>query len=128
MNGYFSDSKGRYYVEDMINSTKNKPVMTIPIELFLHNMARLCWRQKNTGFSISPETVLKEWTSIEYNNHVRRIRRANLKYPIIISEEFDIYDGMHRLSRAILEEKTVINCVILNQVERRRICIVPSNG
>jgi hypothetical protein len=44
-------------------------------------------------------------------NHIERIRKANLEFPIILSEEGLVMDGVHRILRARLEGLESIHAV-----------------
>jgi hypothetical protein len=44
-------------------------------------------------------------------NHLRLIQEADLKYPIILSSDGRVMDGMHRIAKAILENHKTIKAV-----------------
>ena len=44
-------------------------------------------------------------------NHMRLIEEVNLSYPIILSAEGRVMDGMHRVSKALLEGEEQIQAV-----------------
>jgi len=41
-------------------------------------------------------------------DHCRRILRCDLSYPVILTEDWCVFDGMHRLARHVLDGTTVI--------------------
>ncbi len=43
--------------------------------------------------------------------HYRLIQEADLSYPIILSEEGRVMDGMHRVAKAVLEGRETIDAV-----------------
>ncbi|MEX0647325.1 MAG: hypothetical protein WEA56_16465 [Balneolaceae bacterium] len=43
--------------------------------------------------------------------HYRLIQEADLSFPIILSEEGRVMDGMHRVAKAVLEKKRTIKAV-----------------
>lgn len=43
--------------------------------------------------------------------HTKRIKEADLKYPIILDDYGRICDGYHRICKAILENKAEINAI-----------------
>jgi len=43
--------------------------------------------------------------------HIRLIIEADLEYPIILSADGSVMDGMHRVSKALLEERATIKAV-----------------
>ncbi len=44
-------------------------------------------------------------------DHVRLIHHADLSYPIILAPDHRVMDGMHRVARALLEERRTILAV-----------------
>lgn len=40
--------------------------------------------------------------------HCRRINATDLSYPIILTEDFRVFDGMHRIAKCIMEGRTHI--------------------
>ena len=40
--------------------------------------------------------------------HCKRINEVDLSYPIILTEGYKVFDGMHRIARCIMEGKTHI--------------------
>lgn len=50
-----------------------------------------------------------------YKNHILRIKKANLKYPILVLEESGtILDGRHRFAKAVFENKNTIEIIYIN--------------
>ena len=59
---------------------------------------------------------------IKLYQHIRRIKNADLKYPLIVIEnKYDKYgeilDGNHRFSKMILENKKVVPIVYFTKKE-----------
>ncbi len=46
-----------------------------------------------------------------YQADIRKILKANLKYPVIINERGDLIDGNHRLIQALVRHQKTIECV-----------------
>lgn len=46
----------------------------------------------------------------KYKNHMKRIKEANLKYPIFMYNDW-IIDGMHRITKAKLEGKKSLKAI-----------------
>lgn len=67
-----------------------------------------CWQHEN-------ETINNEF----FLEHMQRIINADLNYPIILSEEQLIFDGVHRLVKAKFLNLEYINYV---QFEKDPIC------
>ena len=53
--------------------------------------------------------VINNPTNKKYKDEIRRIKNANLRYPIIVHGT-NIVDGVHRLTKAHLAEKKYIKC------------------
>ena len=66
---------------------------------------------KNIKFS--PNAVLAN--PRKYRKDYDRIKNANLKYPIIMDQDDNIIDGVHRLSKAVLLNKKYINAYIFDK-------------
>jgi len=47
-------------------------------------------------------------TCREIAAHCKRINQVDLSYPILLTEDFRVFDGMHRIARSIMEGKTHI--------------------
>ena len=43
--------------------------------------------------------------------HARLMQQADLSYPVILGPDGRIMDGMHRIARALLEQRTVVDGV-----------------
>ncbi len=57
-----------------------------------------------------------ELTSEEYRNyHLQRINAADLSFPILISDDYEIIDGCHRIHKAHSLNRIYINAIILTQ-------------
>ena len=59
-----------------------------------------CWQHEN-------ETINNDF----FLEHLERVMSADLNYPIILSEEDYIFDGVHRLMKARYIGLEYINCV-----------------
>ena len=61
---------------------------------------------------ITPMKVLEN--PKKYKDHMRRIKEADLKYPIIVYDKF-VTDGVHRLTKAHLEKKKTIKAIVFTK-------------
>ena len=52
----------------------------------------------------------------EMVQHVKRVMNADMSYPLILSPDGWIADGLHRLTRAMLEGHETISVVRLNEM------------
>ncbi len=53
-------------------------------------------------------------TCREITKHCRRIMNADLSYPILLKSDHRVLDGMHRISRCLLEGREQIEAKILD--------------
>ena len=50
-------------------------------------------------------------TCREVTDHARLMQECDLKFPVILSNDGRVMDGMHRICKALLEGRTVIEAV-----------------
>lgn len=87
-----------------------KPVsIKINIKDYLYTLDFKCWENKG---KISPKDVIKN--KKKYKNDYKRIKKANLKYPIIIAKN-NIVDGVHRLTKAFIENRKYIKAYVFDK-------------
>jgi len=107
----FSDNKKVYSVDMIfayINIFKPKYVK-VNVQNYLSTLEYNGWRNKKHSFS--PKDVIDN--PKKYKDDYNRILNANLKYPIVIAND-NIVDGVHRLTKAYLENKKQIKAYIFN--------------
>lgn len=63
----------------------------------------------NTFYWFSDETDPPTVRSVV--DHARLIEEVDLSYPIILGHDGRVMDGMHRIARALLEERATIDAV-----------------
>lgn len=109
----FGDGKNIYSVDMMfayINLFKPKS-KSLKIKDLEHMLHQNTWRNPS-GLQITPIKVLEN--PQKYKDHMRRIKKADLKYPIIIYDKF-VIDGVHRLTKAYLEKKKIIKATVFTK-------------
>ena len=107
----FGDGKNIYSVDMMfayINlfKQKSKSMKVKDLENILYQNV---WG--NPG-KITPMKVLEN--PKKYKDHMRRIKHADLKYPIIVYDKF-VIDGVHRLTKAYLEKMKTIKAIVFTK-------------
>tara|TARA_Y100000590_G_C15203845_1_gene819784 strand:- start:272 stop:664 length:393 start_codon:yes stop_codon:yes gene_type:complete len=75
---------------------------------------------------VSPIEVIKD-KNISINDY-KRIINSDLRYPIIITKNNKVIDGMHRLSKAYLLNKKNIRAYILNDKIMKKFIITKKIG
>ena len=87
----------KWHVPDLHAAAEGLPVKEIPTSQF--NLDVDAW----FGEACKP-------TITNVIHHMKRIRNADLREPILLSAEGYVFDGLHRLARCALEEIQTIAC------------------
>lgn len=88
---------GGWYVANLIEFSKNKDNI-IEFELDTYSIAL-------------NETVWGELTMYDIINHFRQTNKADLQFPVIMSEEGWVLDGWHRIVKAIINNQRYVKAV-----------------
>lgn len=117
---YFSDNKYKYstalmfaYI-NLFKPNKNK----LNIDDLKFNLEYNCWAN-----NVRPIDVLNDIKNKKYKNEVSRIKKANIKYPIILDSNYNILDGVHRYIKHIIENKKTINVYIFDKIIMKKFII-----
>ena len=70
-------------------------------------------REIDEAFWFGNKTHELTWRSI--TEHIRLIEETDLSYPIILSSDGRVMDGMHRVAKALLLAQETIEAVQFNQ-------------
>lgn len=92
IDGYFSIGDARWSVARLIQLSKDYPVHEVPV----FAMAAWMWPWEDT------------LTIEKFCRHAKRVKDADMQYPILISPDGGIIDGVHRLCKAIINEEPTI--------------------
>lgn len=98
--GTYTDDNFIYLVDLMFMYIKTITSTKIKLENMLPQLKIKDWG------NFSPMEVIKN-KSISPEDY-KRIIKADLRYPIIITNDYKIIDGMHRLSKAFLLKKKYV--------------------
>ena len=89
-----SDSSGNQWsIPSVIEATKELPVMNVPLD-------HLCISRSIAGVSMR-----------SFVAHMKMVLDADLDFPIILDDNGEIFDGAHRVAKALLEGKETIKAV-----------------
>lgn len=80
------------------------------------------WQRDGVRFQVRPREVLAEPGA--YPHHMARIRAADLKYPIHVTDKAHrttVLDGFHRLAKAHLQQRATIEAMRLSLADLRTI-------
>jgi hypothetical protein len=83
-------------VDNLIALAKDLPVVDVPLSA-ITDLDRPYWYDH--GYVPTCRSIME---------HIRLIERADFRYPIILSEDGHVMDGMHRVVRAALEGRVGI--------------------
>ena len=110
----YSNDKKIYSVDMMIAylNIYKQPTIKVPISKLLHVLEYEGWGDPLKKIKYSAMDVIK--SPKKYKNEINRIKKADLKYPIIMDEQY-IIDGVHRLSKAYLQNKKYIKAYIFDK-------------
>ena len=107
-NTYSPDGKKIYSVDMMFAYVNIFTPKTISVKIsdFTNKLDDNYWGNPNKkGNKISPLMVLNNPS--KYKKHMKRIKKANFKYPIMMYNN-KLIDGMHRIIKAKLNNKKTI--------------------
>lgn len=125
----FSDNNKIYSVDMMfayINIYKPK-YQNIKIKSLLRTLEYRGWGDPQQNIYYSPLDVLKDPKNIKYKNEITRIKNADLKFPIIVGNNF-VVDGVHRLTKAYLNGKKTIKAYIFTNTDMNNFLINKSGN
>lgn len=100
---HFRRSAGDVLIWDcdrLVALSSELPRKTVPLSS-IRELGEAYWRLDGEAHLTCGEIV----------EHIRLIREADLSYPIILSSDGRIMDGMHRVMKAVLEEREGIRAV-----------------
>ena len=89
-------------VHRLVELTRDYPILQIPLSR-LQELDECFW------FGDEPATCRA------VTLHARLIRESDLAYPIILSTSGRVMDGMHRVCKALLENRSTVNVVQFTQ-------------
>ena len=112
----YNREKNVYSVDLMIAYVglfKLEPI-EIDIERMRPSMNLPYWLSKRgkTMVRLSPAQAIEN--PDEYPEHKKKIESADLRYPIMIHEDYHLIDGAHRLVKAFSEERKTIRAYMFS--------------
>lgn len=111
----FSNGKFIYSVDMMFAYVnlfkKDLKIEQFPITSLLHVLEYKGWANNKTGELYSSNDVLAN--PKKYPDEIKRIQKADLSFPIFVYNN-DIVDGVHRLTKAKLQNKTEIKAYVFD--------------
>ena len=126
MDQLFYDGTRSYSVDaihEYINTTQ-PPIVRMPVSELEHNLLENCWDVHFTPMElINQYEKTGPWSDV--TGHMGRVMLANLAYPIVVigSHPCFVVDGMHRLSKAVLNKHVFITAHVLDDETMKRFVI-----
>jgi disulfide oxidoreductase YuzD len=120
----FSDGNKIYSVDMMfayINIYKPKSKY-VKVKSLLKTLEYKGWGDPIKKIYYSALDVIKNPKKKKYKNEIARIKKANLKFPIIIANNI-VVDGVHRLTKAHLSHKEKIKAYVFTNKEMNKFII-----
>ena len=121
---YHSDGKYKYSISLMfsyINIFKPKKVK-LDINKLSFNLYYECWEN-----NVRPIDVMNDMKNKKYEDEVKRIKKSNTKFPIIIDTNNYIIDGVHRYVKYILNKKKTSNVIMFDKKMMKKFIILKHN-
>jgi hypothetical protein len=84
------------------------PQVKLPIEVFIPQLDEKVWGDW------SPLDVVNNMHLKKYKEDAEKIKKADLRYPVIVTGKHKIVDGYHRVAKAYLEGKKHIDVYVFN--------------
>jgi hypothetical protein len=119
----FSDSVSIYDVDQILRwATENKNQwVKVETSHFLGYMASDSWSEPEDESTSSNLKYFSEHSS----SHYKRAMKADLSYPIILTNFLEIVDGVHRVFKAVHEKIDHINAIFIDRRDLNRFRLIP---
>ena len=79
------------------------------------------------GNNVRPIDVINDIKNKKYEDEVKRIKKSNIRYSIIIDTNNNIIDGVHRYVKYILNKKKTINVIMFDKKMMKKFIISKYN-
>jgi len=120
----YSNNNKIYSVDMMfayINIYKPKSI-NVDIKSLIKTLEYKLWGNPQKNIYYSPIEVIKNPKNKKYKHEINRIKKANMKYPIIIDGNH-VIDGVHRLTKAFLNNQKNIKAYVFTKKEMNKFLI-----
>lgn len=115
-----------YNIELLKPFAQEIPVKEMDVEVFreLVSDRHTYWIDRNDQ-KLGPYQILKDWEAAQKNpiwaDHIQTIKRANLDNPIWSTKDGIVFDGMHRLTRAFIDNVPTIKVKVFETLPEEAI-------
>ncbi len=77
------------------------------------------WEDRN-GEQLAPFQIIQDWEAAQQNeawaDHIASIKRADLEQPIWMTKDGHVFDGVHRLTWAVINNAPTIKARIFDEI------------
>jgi hypothetical protein len=123
----YSDGKYIYSVDMIFSYIHNHTMITEKLKTvdLYKQLSFDCWGDPITKVKYTPLDVINN--PKKYPDEYKKILNANLKYPIIMTHDLIIVDGMHRLAKTYIKKKKYINVYIFDKELMKKFIVGKNN-
>lgn len=110
-----------YEIEKLRHFAEMLPVRELQLDAVRAAVGegQIYWNDRN-GEPLAPFQIIQDWSAAQYNDawkdHVDLIKRVNLDDPIWITKDGHVFDGIHRLTRAVIENRPTIKVKVFEEL------------
>lgn len=119
----YNDEKHKYSVDMMFAYVNTHKLKTEKVSIE-ENLWQI---EQNVWGDYSPSDVIRNPDKKKYADNIKRMREADLDYPILMTSKHQIIDGYHRFLKAIKKGDKEIKAYILEPQIMRKF-IIPDNS
>ena len=110
-----------YEIEKLREYAEIIPTKNVPLEDVMEAVGKghIYWIDRN-GEQLAPYQIIQDWESAQQNeawaDHVASIKRADKEAPIWMTKDGHVFDGIHRLTRAVIDGDPTIRVKIFEKM------------
>jgi|SRR3989339_1240029 len=113
---------GRIYENDKLREfAETLSIVEMPLDDVREAVGEehVYWEDRN-GDQLAPFQIIQDWDAAQQNDawrdHVDSIKRANLQNPIWLTKDGHVFDGVHRLTRAVIDNNASVKVRIFDEI------------
>lgn len=110
-----------YEIDKLRDCAETLPTVEVPLDTVRGAVGEghVYWIDRN-GEPLAPYQIIQDWETAQTNeawaDHVASIKRANLDDPIWSTPEGRIFDGVHRLTRAVIDNAPMVKVKVFESL------------
>lgn len=103
---FFSDGRGIWYIDRLWPHADGLPTEDLAIA-DVRELDEVCWFNDTWGVRPTCRLVIE---------HCQRILAADLSYPVMLTPDGSILDGVHRIAKALMNGQTTVKAVRIREM------------